>query len=111
MGLAHGGSGVRYKLRSINTKAREFSSFGLKERRFGFDFRKEILPYEGSEALNGFPRAAMAAPGSLEDPKDRLDRAGRTWDSGKCLCPWQGWEGMSFEVPPNPNQAVPSAVK
>lgn len=39
-----GGSRVRYKLRSINTKAREFSSFGLKEGRFGFDFRKEILP-------------------------------------------------------------------
>ncbi|XP_077637842.1 protein SON isoform X2 [Lonchura striata] len=27
---------------------------------------------------------------------------GAAWGSGRCPCPWPGWSGMRFKVPPNP---------
>lgn len=40
-------------------------------------------------------------------PRPGWMELGAAWDHGKCLCPWQGWDGMSFEVPPNPTRLFP----
>ena len=55
---------------------------------------KELFPVRVRRPWHRVPREAVAAPGSLEVSKARLDIGlGAPWDSRNCPCPWQSWNG------------------
>lgn len=47
--------------------------------------------------------APCSQPSHLDCPRPRWMGLGTTWGSGRCPCPWQGWEWRGFRAPSIPN--------
>ena len=69
-------------------------------------YEEEILPVRVLRPWHGVPRAAVAAPGSLEVSKGRLDRAWSSLGQWKVSLPMaEGWNEMFFKVPSSPSHS------
>lgn len=79
------------------------NGFPLPEGREGWKIGKEFLAGRVKRDWHRVPSKAVAAPGSLKVFKDE---AWNSWDSGRCLRPWQGWDRMSFKGPSDPNYSM-----
>ena len=78
------------------------NGFKLKGQGFRLEVRRKFLPARVLRPWHRVPREAVAAPGTLEVSKARLEQPGIVEGDP---AHGRGWDGVGFKVPSNPNHS------